>query len=154
VGRNSLKWGEGVFFGEYDHTMDTKGRVSMPAKFREKLSGTFYITQGLDTCLFVFPEDEWQKIVTKLKDLPLTNKDARNFVRKFFSGAMEATFDKQGRVMISPKLREYANFEKEITVIGVSSRIELWSNEVWENYNNDEGLTYEELAEQMSELGI
>lgn len=126
----------------------------MPAKFREKLTDTFYITQGLDTCLFVFPEDEWKKIEEKLKALPLTNKNARNFVRTFFSGAMEATLDKQGRVMVSQKLRTYAKFDKEITVIGVSSRIELWANDVWQSYNSDEALSYEELAEQMSELGI
>jgi MraZ protein len=143
-----------MFFGEYEHTMDPKGRVSMPSKFREKLTEVFYITKGLDACLFVFAEDEWRNIEEKLKTLPLTNKNARQFVRTFYSGAMECSLDKQGRMALSQNLRDYAQLDKDIVLIGVSTRIEVWGKHTWQSYHDEDGLSYEELAEQMSQLGI
>lgn len=143
-----------MFIGEYNHTVDAKGRLNIPAKFREQLNETFYITKGLDECLFVFPEEEWKIFEEKLKALPLTNKSVRGFVRLFFAGAAECSFDKQGRIIIPAPLREYAHLEKEAKVIGVGTRVEVWSNQTWDNYSNPENISYEEIAEQMAELGI
>ncbi len=143
-----------MFYGDYDHTMDNKGRVSFPAKFREKMSGTFYITKGLDSCLFVFPEAQWQLIEAKLSALPMTSQSARNFVRQFFSGAMETSLDKQGRVMIGAKLREYANLSKEVSIIGVGNRIEIWNSEHWNDFAGDEAMSLENNAAALEELGI
>ncbi len=143
-----------MFFGEYIHTIDTKGRINIPSKFRENLGEKFYITKGLDNCLFVFPESEWKVFEDKLKGLPLTNSNARAFVRLFFSGASECSLDKQGRVTIASNLREYSELEKEVAILGVSTRIEIWSKNRWDNYNNSANISYDEIAEKMAELGI
>ncbi len=143
-----------MFIGEFNHTVDTKGRINIPAKFREQLNETFFITKGLDECLFVFPEDEWRVFEEKLKGLPLTNRNARAFVRLFFAGATECSFDKQGRITVPGTLREYAHLEKEVKVIGVGTRVEVWSNQTWDNYSDPENISYDEIAEQMAELGI
>lgn len=143
-----------MFMGEYNHTVDKKGRLIMPAKFREMLNDKFIITKGLDHCLFVYSMDEWEIIEQKLKTLPFTQKDARAFVRFFFSGALETEIDKQGRILIPPNLREFAKIHKEVVVIGVSTRIEIWSQEEWETYRNDAELSYEQIAEKMVELGF
>ncbi|WP_026476365.1 division/cell wall cluster transcriptional repressor MraZ [Alkaliphilus transvaalensis] len=143
-----------MFFGEYNHTIDSKGRVSVPAKFREQLGDSFILTKGLDNCLFVYSQNEWKIMENKLKQLPLTNRDARAFVRFFFSGATECELDNQGRIRIPNNLREYAELEKEAVMIGVGTRIEVWSQNLWSNYNNDENLSYEEIASKMAELGI
>lgn len=134
--------------------MDPKGRISMPSRFRDKLSNTFYITKGLDQCLFIFPESEWHNIEEKLKSLPLTQSSARQFVRAFYAGAMDCELDKQGRMMLSPNLRAYANLDKEVVLIGVSTRIEVWSKVKWEAYQKDDAQSYEALAEQLAQLGI
>ena len=124
-----------MFIGEYQHTIDNKGRIIMPSKFREALGSTFIMTKGLDNCLFVYPQEEWQILENKLRALPLTNRDARAFVRFFFAGASECILDKQGRVLIPANLREHAKLEKEAVIIGVASRIEIWSKEEWNSYN-------------------
>lgn len=142
-----------MFIGEYNHALDSKNRMIVPAKFREGLGGKFIITKGLDGCLYVYPMEEWSKLEEKLKTLPLTNKDARAFVRFFFSGASEVEIDKQGRALIPQNLIEYANIEKEIVSIGVSNRIEIWSKDKWNEYN-DLNIDYDEIAEKMSQLGI
>ncbi|CDF57823.1 division/cell wall cluster transcriptional repressor MraZ [Thermobrachium celere] len=142
-----------MFIGEYTHALDSKNRMIVPAKFREGLGGKFIITKGLDGCLYVYPLDEWKKLEDKLKELPLTNKDARAFVRFFFSGASEVEIDKQGRALIPQNLIEYAKIEKEIVSIGVSNRIEIWSKEKWIEYN-EQNIDYDEIAEKMSQLGI
>lgn len=143
-----------MFFGEYQHTIDTKGRVSIPAKYREQLGEQFILTKGLDNCLFIYPMEEWKVMENKLKQLPLTNKDARAFVRFFFSGATECELDNQGRIRIPNNLREYAQLEKDVVMIGVSTRIEIWSLTQWESYNEDANLSYDEIASKMAELGI
>ncbi len=142
-----------MFIGEYQHTIDPKGRVIMPAKFREDLGDKFIITKGLDNCLFVFPQEEWQSFEKKLRSLPLTSRDARAFTRFFFSGAIECELDKQGRVLIPANLREYAELEKDLVIVGVSSRVEIWSKEKWNAYN-EENLDHDDIAEKMAELGI
>lgn len=143
-----------MFIGEFIHAVDVKGRLSMPAKFREDLGEAFYVTKGLDQCLFVFPKDEWAVFEDKLKALPLTNKNARAFVRMFFAGASECSFDKQGRILIPQSLRDHALMDKEAVVIGVGQRIEIWSTTAWEAYNNPDNISYDEIAEHMADLGI
>ena len=140
--------------GEYQHILDDKGRVIMPSKFREDLGLNFIMTKGLDNCLFVYPKEEWAILEEKLRSLPLTNRDARAFVRFFFAGATECTLDKQGRVLIPGNLREHARLMKDAVIIGVSTRIEIWSKEEWNLYNDDESLSYDSIAEKMAELGI
>ncbi|MCX7902962.1 MAG: division/cell wall cluster transcriptional repressor MraZ [Caloramator sp.] len=142
-----------MFIGEYQHALDSKNRIIIPAKFREKLGSKFVMTKGLDGCLYAYPMDEWAKLEEKLKALPLTNKDARAFVRFMFSGAAEIEIDKQGRALIPQNLIEYAGIIKEIVTIGVLSRIEIWSKEKWMEYN-EQNIDYNEIAEKMSELGI
>lgn len=142
-----------MFIGEYSHSLDNKNRMIIPSKLREGLGTKFIMTKGLDGCLYAYPMEEWKVLEEKLKSLPLTNKDARAFVRFFFSGASEIEIDKQGRGLIPQNLLEYAGISKEIISIGVLTKIEIWSKENWEEYNND-NVDYSELAEKMSELGI
>ena len=143
-----------MFIGEHQHSLDEKGRLIIPSKFRDDLGYDFVMTKGLDNCLFVYPKKEWVVIEEKLKGLPLTNKDARAFIRFFFAGASECILDKQGRVLIPSNLREHSRLEKDAVVIGVSTRIEIWSKSEWESYNNDDNLSYDKIAEKMAELGI
>lgn len=138
-----------MFMGEYQHTIDAKGRMIVPAKFREGLGEQFVLTRGLDQCLFGYPMSEWKLIEEKLKALPLTKKDARAFTRFFFSGATECELDKQGRINIASPLLSYAKLEKECVVIGVSNRIELWSREIWEQYVEEQEDSFAEIAENM-----
>lgn len=143
-----------MFFGEARHNVDDKGRLILPAKFRTDLGLNFVMTKGLDNCIFVFPHQEWKEMEEKLKSLPMTNRDARAFVRYFFSGAAEGDLDKQGRIRIPQNLVKYANLNKETVIIGVGTRLEIWSQETWDAYNNDDSLSYDQIAEKMSELGI
>ncbi len=140
--------------GEYQHALDTKGRLIIPAKFREELGEGAVITRGLDNCLFLFPRDEWGILENKLKALPLTKSDARQFVRFLFSGATECELDKQGRINLPGNLREFASIEKDAVVIGVSSRVEIWSKEKWEKYVNLAEESFEDIAENIVDLGI
>lgn len=142
-----------MFMGEYQHAIDPKNRIIVPSKFRDGLGSTFIMTKGLDGCLYGYTMEEWNKLEEKLKQLPLTNKDARAFSRFFFSGATEIEIDKQGRALIPQNLIDYAIIIKEIVTIGVSNRIEIWSKEKWESYN-DLNIDFDEIAEKMSELGI
>ena len=141
-----------MFMGEYNHTIDTKGRLIIPSKFREALGEEFVVTKGLDGCLFVYDNKEWAAFEEKLKSLPLTNKDARQFVRFFLAGAAMAEVDKQGRILVPSVLREFAALEKEVVLIGVASRVEIWSKERWESSASYEDM--EEIAEHMAELGL
>lgn len=143
-----------MLMGEYIHSMDNKGRVIIPAKFRKELGNKFVVTRGLDECLFIYPMEEWQDLEEKLQSLPLTKKDVRIFVRFFFSGATECKLDKQGRISIPANLREYSKLQKEVVIVGVSDRVELWSKEKWNNYLAKAEDSYEDIAEKMEELGI
>lgn len=143
-----------MLIGTYDHSLDAKGRLIMPAKLREDIGEKFIITTGLDGCLFGFSMDEWSKFEDKLKSLPITNKNARNFVRFFLSGAIECEIDKQGRFLIANNLRQVANLEKDVTIIGAGTRIEIWDKEKWEEHNSEENLSIEEIEKNMEELGI
>lgn len=144
-----------MFMGEYQHTMDAKGRLFMPAKFRDQMGDKFIITKGLDKCLFAYPESEWGILESKLRNLSFTQYEPRAFVRLFFSGASECESDKQGRFLIPANLRKYCALEKDAVVIGVSSRIEIWSKDVWENYTDEIEPKYAELARQINlDFGI
>lgn len=146
-------WGEDMFIGEYEHALDSKNRITIPVKFRDELGESFVITKGLDGCLYAYTIEEWKSLEEKLKMLPLTNRNARAFVRFFFSGANEVNIDKQGRALVPQNLIKYAYIDKEIVSIGVSTRIEIWSKEKWDEYNESD-INMEEIAEKMSELGI
>ncbi len=143
-----------MFMGEFQHNIDTKGRMIVPSKFRDGLGDSFVVTRGLDKCLFVYPMDEWKALEEKLKKLPLTKKDARAFTRFFFSGAVECEVDKQGRINLPQPLRSYAALEKECVVIGVSDRIEIWANDKWEDYFNDSEESFSEIAESLMDFDI
>lgn len=143
-----------VLIGEYPHNIDSKGRIIVPSKLRESLGDKFVVTKGLDNCLFVYPIIRWESIVEKLKTLPWTNSDVRRFARFFTSSACECEIDSQGRILIPPNLRNYAGLEKQIVSIGVVDRVEIWSKDRWESYNNDENFVDNCLAEKMAELGI
>ena len=138
--------------GEYNHTIDAKGRLIIPSKFRDKLGDEFVVTKGLDGCLFVYDNKEWSAFEEKLKSLQLTNKDARQFVRFFLAGATLAEVDKQGRILVPSNLREFAGLEKEVVLVGVASRVEVWSKARWEDAASYDDV--EEIAEHMAELGL
>jgi len=140
-----------MFMGEFDHTLDAKGRIIIPSKFREDLGEEFVITQGLDGCLFVYPNSEWQVFIEKLKTLPGT-KEARQLQRYFMAGAAACQVDKQGRILIPARLRESAALDKEIVFVGVLNKIEIWSKERWEENNNYDNV--DDIAEHMSQYGI
>ncbi len=135
-----------MFFGEYEHNIDDKGRVIMPAKFREELGMVFYVTKGLNSCLFVYPKEAWEKRIEELGRLGDNQEQVRRFKRIFFSNASQNILDKQGRVVIAPKLRQQANLTKEIVFIGVNDHIEIWDAKNWEEYINMDDETYETLA--------
>ena len=143
-----------MFIGEYEHTVDVKGRIIMPSKLRENIGEKFIITKGLDKCLFAYSKSEWANFEEKLTTLPLTNKNARDFVRFFLSGAVECEIDKQGRFLVPANLRTYANIDKEIVIIGVGTRLEIWNKESWNNYSSEENISADEIAENMTMLGI
>lgn len=141
-----------MLIGEYEHSLDTKGRLIMPAKLREDIGEKFIITKGLDGCLFAFSLEEWKNFEQKLRTLPISNKDARAFSRFFFAGAIDCEIDKQGRFLITSNLREFAKLEKEIVIVGMDSRIEIWSKEKWQNTEDD--ISADEIAAKMEMLGI
>ena len=143
-----------MFMGEFQHTIDTKGRLIVPHKFRNALGERFVATKGLDNCLFVYPVDEWRQLEEKLKSLPITSADARAFVRFFFSRATECELDKQGRILLPANLREYAKLEKDVVLLGVSNRVEIWSREEWDNYSNRPEANFEEIAEKLVGFGL
>ena len=135
-----------MFMSEYNHTVDTKGRLIVPSKFREQLGDEFVVTKGMDGCLFVYANDDWSAFEQKLTSLPLINKEARKFARFFLAGAAQVEVDKQGRILLPANLRQFAGLEKDVVLVGVGSRIEIWSRENWENMDADSdkrtGLTW------------
>jgi len=142
-----------MFYGEFTHTLDEKNRLIVPMRLRGKIRETFVekfiITKGLDNCLFLFTVDEWRLFENKTKALPLTGKDARAYTRHLFSGASECTIDKQGRISIPLYLKNYAQIRKDVIVIGVMNRIEIWSREKWISYSKNTERSVNEIAEQL-----
>lgn len=147
-GTKWLKVGEIMFMGEYHHTIDEKGRITIPSKLRMELGEEFIITKGLDGCLFVYPKEEWNNVAQKYKELPNT-RDARNYLRFFLSGAIEACFDKQGRVNITPPLIKHANLVKDCIIIGVNERLEIWSKDNFEQFLSDNEDTISDIADKL-----
>lgn len=143
-----------MLIGEYEHSLDLKGRLTMPSKLKEDIGEKFVVTKGLDGCLFAYSQNEWKNFEDKLRAFPLTNKDARALMRFFLAGAIECEIDKQGRFLISSNLREFANLEKEVIIIGVLTKIEIWSKDKWLKYSEEENRSADEIAEKMSNLGI
>lgn len=143
-----------MLLGEYNHNLDTKGRMAIPAKFRDKLSAGAIITRGIDNCLFMFANAEWEKLAAKLVALPLAQADARAFVRLMLSGATDVEVDGQGRILIPDSLRKYAGLKKEVVVAGLYNRIEILDEATWSAYKTKTETTSEEIAEKLGELGI
>ena len=143
-----------MLLGEYAHNLDTKGRMAIPAKFREKITAGAIITRGLDNCLFLFTAAEWELLAAKLVALPLAQADSRAFVRLMFAGAMDVPLDNQGRILIPDYLRRYAGLSREVIVTGLYNRIEIWDRETWNRYQKKTESASEEIAERLGELGI
>ena len=141
-----------MFMCEYNHTVDAKGRLIVPAKFRETLGDQFVVCKGLDHCLYVYSNEDWDAFAKQLATLPLTNKEARQFVRFFLSGASQVEVDKQGRILVPPSLRTFAELDKEVVLAGVGHRIEIWSKERWDGESVDGDM--DEIAGTMDKLGI
>ena len=143
------KWGIFMLMGEYHHTIDDKGRIIIPSKFREELGSEFIVTRGLEECLFVYPKDKWNLIMQHLNKIPFTKKDARSFMRFFLSGATAMEFDKQGRINITSPLISYANLEKDCVIVGVGDRLEIWSEEKWNNFYEGNKDEFSDIAENL-----
>ena len=143
-----------MFRGEYSHTVDAKGRLIIPLKFREQLGEECIVTRGLDGCLFIFESGEWEAYEEKLRKLPMTNKNARSFVRFRSGGATPCEFDKQGRILLPATLRKFAGIEKDVILAGLPNRIEVWSEQKWNENNNYEEIDMDEIAGHLTELGL
>jgi MraZ protein len=143
-----------MFIGEYNHTIDEKGRLALPAKMRGKLVDGAVVTRGLDGCLFVYTKEEWQKLADKLANLPLTNANSRAFSRLMLAGAMDVEFDKLGRILLPGYLREFAKLKNKAVVAGLYSRIEIWNDEAWKEYKTKTEANTEEITQNLAELGI
>jgi len=145
-----------MFYGEYQHSIDRKGRLIFPAKFREAAKANFiekfFITRGLDKCLFMFSEDEWKTQEQKFKTMPFTKQEVRRFNRLYFSGAVEVILDKQGRILLPQYLKEFAGIKRDVVVIGVSNRIEIWSKDIWNEFYGTYRDAFEEIAEKIIEI--
>lgn len=141
-----------MFMSEYSHTVDAKGRLIIPSKFRDQLGEEFVVSKGMDGCLFVYANDDWNAFEEKLTALPLINKEARSFARFFLAGAAQVELDKQGRILLPSNLREFANLEKDVVLVGVGSRIEIWSKENWENASGNENM--DDITKAMESLGL
>jgi len=145
-----------MFYGEYLHSIDRKGRLILPAKFREAAKAhfveKFFITRGLDNCLFMFAEEEWRSQEAKFKAIPFTKAESRKFNRLYFSGAVEITFDSQGRVLLPQYLKDFAGIKKDIVIVGVSSRIEIWAKDTWNEFYGNSRQSFEEIAEKLMDV--
>lgn len=146
------KVGDSMLMGEYHHNIDDKGRLVIPNKFREELGDTFVIARGIEKCLYVYSNHEWEKLVAKLNTLPFTKKDARTFTRTFFSGATVCEFDKNGRINITSPLVSYAGLTKECVIIGVNDRLEIWDENLFADFLNDNSKQLDLIAENLFEV--
>ena len=146
-----------MFYGEYEHSIDRKGRLIIPSKFREVFKENyverFFVTRGLDTCLFVFTEDEWKKQESRFKSLPFTSTEARKFNRIYFSGASEVACDRQGRIIVPDYLKDFAQIKRDVMIVGVSNRMEIWSKEGWQQYYKGMKDSFEQVAEKIFNEG-
>lgn len=144
-----------MFYGEYDHSIDNKGRLILPSRIRDVAKAhfveKFYLTRGLDKCLFMFSEEEWRSVENKFKTMPFTRLDSRRFNRLYFSGAVEVVPDKQGRILLPAYLKDFAQIKRDVVIIGVSNRVEIWSREAWNEFYKSNLDSFEETAEKLME---
>ena len=143
-----------MFIGEYQHNIDQKGRIAVPAKFRPQLGSGVVVTRGLDHCLFIYTETEWQELAQKLVALPLTQANSRAFVRLMLAGAMQVSLDSQGRILLPDYLREYAGLNKEAVIAGLFNRVEIWDKQKWQEYKARTEAESDEIAEKLTDLDI
>ena len=143
-----------MFIGEYQHTLDEKGRLALPAKYRANLSSGAVVTRGLDRCLFLYPRNEWEKLATRLAALPVSQANTRAIARLMLAGAMDVTPDKLGRMLIPEYLREYAGLERSVVLSGLYNRLEIWDREQWEKYKQATEAQSTDIAEKLGELGL
>jgi MraZ protein len=143
-----------VFLGEYKHSIDDKGRMALPARFRAGLRGGLVITRGLDNCLFIYPKEEWEHLAQKLIQLPISQANTRVFARLMLAGAMDVSVDKQGRVMVPDYLRKYASISQKVVVAGLYNRLEVWDEKSWESYKSKTEKNSNEIAEKLGEIGV
>jgi len=143
-----------MFMGEFEHSIDTKGRLIIPAKFREQLGEQFVVTRGMDGCLFGYPMSEWAALQEKLKALPVNRKDARAFVRFFYSAATEYELDKQGRIILPKSLQDHAALSKQCVIVGVANRFEIWSQERWDKFSTAAEEDFDDIAENLIDFGM
>lgn len=143
-----------MFIGEFQHNLDQKGRVAIPAKFRKDFEDGLIVTRGIDKCLFIFSKSEWNKLAEKLSELPLAQANSRAFARLMFSGAVDEDLDNQGRILIPDYLRNYASLKKQLVINGLFNRLEIWDKNIWQDYKNKTENSSEEIAEKLSQLGI
>ncbi len=145
-----------MYYGEYFHSIDRKGRLILPAKFREVSKSNFvekfYVTRGLDKCLFMFSEEEWRQQEGKFKAMPFTKQESRTFNRLYFSGAVEVVPDRQGRILLPPYLKDFAGIKKDVTIVGVSNRIEIWSREKWHEFYANNQQSFESISEKIMDV--
>jgi len=143
-----------MLIGEYSHKIDEKRRIAIPSKFRKDLGKGAIVTRGLDSCLFLFPEKEWQELSEKLKNLPLGQSDARGFIRLMLAGAVDVSFDNLGRILVPDYLKEYARLQKRVAITGVLNRLEIWDEETWNQYKKKTENEVGNIAERLGELGV
>lgn len=145
-----------MFYGEYIHSIDRKGRIILPAKFRESAKSNFiekfFLTRGLDKCLFMFAEEEWRAQENKFKSIPFTKQEARTFNRLYFSGAIDIIPDKQGRILVPQYLKDFAEIKKDVVIVGVSNRLEIWSKDKWQDFYGNSQKSFEEIAEKLMDI--
>ena len=142
-----------MFYGEFEHTIDRKGRLIVPAKFRQALKehdiSALFLTRGLDGCLFLFPESEWRLVESRFKQIPFTKAEGRKFNRMFFSGATEVSVDTLGRILVPKGLKDFAGIKEDVVIVGISSRMEVWSKERWQAFYETSRQSFEEVAERV-----
>ncbi len=143
-----------MFIGEYKHSIDNKGRLAVPSKFRQALKGGAIVTRGLDRCLFLFSQKEWEELAQKLIALPIAQANSRAFIRLMLAGAMEVRLDNQGRILVPDYLRDYSNLSKQAIIAGLYNRIEIWDEDNWKQYKDKTEASSDEIAEKLGELGI
>lgn len=143
-----------MFFGEYQHSIDEKGRLAIPAKFRRSLAGGVVVTRGMDTCLYLYPVEEWAKLAEKLSGLPISQADSRAFSRLILAGASHAEIDSQGRILVPDYLRRYAGIRAKAVIVGLYNRAEIWEEEAWQRYRSGVEQRSDEIAERLKELGV
>ncbi|MDD5128224.1 MAG: division/cell wall cluster transcriptional repressor MraZ [Candidatus Omnitrophica bacterium] len=145
-----------MFYGEFEHTIDRKGRLILPAKFRETAKNQFvekfFVTRGLDKCLFMFSEEEWRSQENKFKSMSFTKQQSRTFNRLLFSGAVEVSPDKQGRILLPQYLKDFGDIKKDVVIVGVSNRIEIWAKDIWRDFYSNTRQSFEEIAEKLMDV--